>query len=611
MFNQGMNQGLPFSPTQLQAQIGNYQFVPNIALNQNLIQFQELVPVISQLLINEIQKNAQMSPTRIFLFNQMVFNNFANDSFVGLVKSTIEYFAFIYRSGRISNLQHGIQIAVTDMVSFISAQNVRNFPALLSYVDQNAVNTVLNKFDMVCNEIRYGQNNNMQVGQIGNNAFIPQSMQSINSYGSGVIQNNAGIINNGNSSGLFMNGQSGVPNQTSQDNLTGRSYMTNSITTPIQDAIVDYSLKNEQESFSTEHLKTAEKRWKPTPEKPYRPAYTFSSQNLFVKALGENFLYQVREREESMDEAKHRITPLFGDVVQHSLIPNKTQETMEDLKEAIADAKDSIPNKDVTVGSYARVVLEDMPIELCVETVWIGGVAECYKRRSSEPDQKQISILQWDQKLVYAVEMDEPSTIDILQKLPTTATELIECLKTNSDKFGEVLSSQINTRLTKTVNRYIRNYLSIPSLRINSFITDWFDLINHIGNKFGEVIAANMLAKEEEIIKHSVTFVNTETAVNITKSIYDIEKNPFQYFVEKYSFTYLRYFSHRLDIDFVNNTSALLTKSNSKQFYDLAEIIFKEYGNKADRHLIRTIDDHILEVTQGWVPNSYLISLVK
>lgn len=194
------------------------------------------------------------------------------------------------------------------------------------------------------------------------------------------------------------------------------------------------------------------------------------------------------------------------------------------------------------------------------------------------------------------------------------SNQLLMAIGTLKDKFSPSVLKTIDERLTQAVNNAIETNMSITGLNIDSFIDDWNDLINHMSNKYGELIAAKFVAKDEEIIRSALNVLNDECAQDVTNGIYDTLDDimyPISYFVETVSFTMLNFFSSELDLDFVKGSSALLSKVNTRVWYDLADQIFREYGDSCTRHLIRTIDGKILEIKKGWLTeNAYIVNLV-
>ena len=160
------------------------------------------------------------------------------------------------------------------------------------------------------------------------------------------------------------------------------------------------------------------------------------------------------------------------------------------------------------------------------------------------------------------------------------------------------------------------NMMSIPKVEITSFVEDWADLINLISTKYGSEIGATLMLGGDFIRTMALNTLDDAMTDQYLKESYGDYENSgpkvIQFFSESLSCTMLNFLSAELDLDFDPSTAALLTKIDTRVFYDLAQLIYNTYGETANRHLIRTLDGRTLEITKGWLASdSYLISLVK
>lgn len=625
MFNNQMQGQLPFAVNQLQFPRGNYNTVPNIGLEPQLQQFGQLIPNISQCLINDIQTNAELSPLRTFLFNQMANNGFQNSEFAALVKGTIEYFAYLVRRGQVTNAQQAILKACQEMVMFVTASNVRMYPALLQFEDQQKLQFVLQNFDMITQDIQRermqggypGIQQQMVGGQFQQFGATPNFQQAT---GGPTMTRNYGGGSGGNS-GIFTSNEPNRFVETPSNSSMNRNYGgSNDLLSQASEAIVQEAiLTHVEQSDTTVDLSEANKNWKPSDGNYYRPAYEPSHQKLVATLKNGRYFYQVKELGEyEMDPSKHRLTPLFG--MNNSLITEKLKGSMEDtskaLAEAVSDAKSAPSKQDLVFDSYSRIRLEnEMPIELGYDSIWISGIVERLKRVRNRKEDTPIHILQWDAKVVKAFVVERSEETNLIRRFSKMdSNQLLMAIANMKDKFSPSVLKTIDERLTQATNIAIQTNMSIAHLDIGSFIEDWNDLVNHLSNKYGEMIAAKFAAKDEEIIRSALNILDDECAQDVTNGIYDTldgENYPISYFVESVSFTMLEFFSSELDLDFIKDSSALLSKINTRVWYDLADQIFREYGDTCTRHLIRTVDGKILEIKKGWLTeNAYIVNLV-
>ena len=634
MYNQTQGQ-LPFSHNQLQFQTGSYNVVPNIALDPHLQQFAQMLQPMSQVLIEEIQNKCRANPLRTFLFNQMANNGFQNAEFASLVKSAIEYFAYLVRRGQIQNPQQGVYKAAQEMVMFIAANNARNYPPLRQFEDPNKIQFVLNQFDGITQDMmrerqqgmypgiqqqfsgggapggfnQFGGGGNMNMG--GTNFQQATSVTNQRSFGGGggsLFTTGGGdaVPSFGNESAVMDRNYGGGVEAAAVSAAAASSHM-------VQEAIVG---KLEESDTST-NLEEAARRWKPVEGCLYRPAYEPSHSKLVASRKGDKFFYTVRELgENEMDEERHRLTPLFG--TNNSLITDrlKAPEVSKALAEAVSDAKTAASGVDATIDTYSRIRLDVMPIELGYDSVWVSGIVDKIRRQRQRGEDTPINITQWDSRIAKAVIIESEEQADLIRRFSKMdSTQLLMNIANKKDVLSPSVLAVIDERLTAAVNDAVRTNMSISGLNIDSFIDDWNDLINIISNKYGKLVAANFVAKDEEIIRNALNLLPKECGDDVTNGIYDTldgETYPISYFVETVSFTALDFFSSELDLDFVPGTSALLSKVNTRVWYDLADQIYREFSDTCTRHLIRTCDGKTLEIKKGWLAeNAYIINLVS
>lgn len=630
MYPQQQYQPLPYAADQLQWPVGNYQFVPNITLEQNLLQYQQVLPALTQIMINDIQSRARMSPLRTFFFNQMARNGFNNPDFAAMVKGAVEYFAYMVRRGMIQDPNSGLMKAGTEMNQFITANNARIHPALSNSEDPGKLQYVLNQFDQITQDLQRermmasqqypGVMQQQQFGGgmgMGFNQFSQQPYSAGPNYsqavGSAINRNYGGSS----SSGVFTTGQPGTIDSADNGVSMGRNYGARGDSSAaaaseelVQEAIIDSLEQHDQ----TVDLAEANANWMPSEGSLYRPAFEPSHQKLVAKKRNDRYFFEVKELgEHEMDPNRHRLTRLFGN--NNSLVADRLNpaEASTKLAEAVSDAKTAPAGKDLTIDAYSRIVLDQMPIEIGYDSIWVSGIIERMKRTQNREDEKPIQILQWHSTVgtPFVAKSEEAERIRAMARMDSH--QLIATIKQHKDSFTPAVLAMIDERLTKAVNAALKTNMSISTHTIDSFVDDWNDLVNSISKRYGDVIAARLMSHNEEIISGALSLLDSDAAVAVTQSIYDTgeeEVFPIQYFVENVSFTYVEFFSSELDLDFESKTSALLSKVNTRVWYDLSDQIFKEYGQTCRSHLIRTVDGKVLQVKKGWLTdNAYIINV--
>lgn len=604
---------LPFPVNQPIHPYGNYNVIPNIGVEPRLQRFSQAIPALSQCLIQELQQNAQMNPLRTFLFNQCGVNGFQNSEFASVVMTALEYLAYLANSGGASDPNMAIRKAAQDTVSFMAALNVRKYPALSQYCDMNNVQIVLNNFDMICNQIRNSMQQPMYPGvqqQFGNPGY-----GGFNTFGNQSYHRASGM---GGNSGLFVSATGQMPQNPNNPIVERNYYGSNNAgnTAPIQEQPPMNNVVNNPspQKAVVDHLESkdihcdleeANKKWTPVNACMIRPAYEPSHQELVVSKTDAGYFYSVKE---VMDESKHRLTPLFG--VSKFNTQLKPAANKPQIEKAVEESK-TTSGEDVTLENFSRIKLELTPVEIGYDSAWISGIIEMKRRQKEKENQDtEISIIQWSNIIATPIILskDEAKQIRVLADMDCKKF-ILEISKQTVLKPSTL--EIIDRILTKSINEVIKYNMSIPRLSVESFIDDFSDLINYVSNKYGDMAGAKLFNHATKLLNRKLTLVSDNEAKEITNDIYNTEDEDYdvEYFIEDISMTQLNTNSKELDIDFISDTSALLSSVSTKVWYELADTLYKEYGDI--KHLIRTLDGRMLEIRKGLlVDGSYIVNLV-
>lgn len=622
---------LPFSPQQLMVPPGQYRSVPQFQFDQFVQPVSNAYITLCDMLINTIQQTAQQSPLRTFMFNQMAQNGFQNNDFASLAKSSLDYLAFAAMNSRNANPQQIMQQTVSDMLNFMSAVNVRQFPALANYCNTNQVQQVLQQFDNVSRQIAAAKSNMGSFGgNFGGGFNQPsQSFQSFpdnNGYGGNRPYSRFNDTHQqrghhgSESSGLFSRDTGGH----GQSETNGSSAMERNFARNARPSAPAQLVQSVEEVAPTQvTIDEANKGWKPTLDAPYRPAFQPSKQYLHVQKNGNNFAYQVREKgENGMDQAQHSLAPVFGNVSHMVSDRLPTASAIRIIEDAVGDAVAALQkndNDDVVLDSYARLNLDNgnVALEIGRETCWALGQVQAVKKVRNDKLEVIPQIIQWSSRILTPFIMNSAADLKKLHNRLADAhhgNEVIAVLEEMKDVIPVDVLNLFDNRLADTVNRVLKVNMSIPGVSIDSFIDDWNVLVNHLSDAYGSGVAAILLNQEQRIIRMAISLLSPELETIANREIYDIEDSeyPIGYFCENNSFTLLRVFSSELDLSFVTSTSALLSKLDTRVYHMLAKQIFDQYGKTADQHFIRTTDGKVFEISKGWMcEDAYLISLAK
>lgn len=163
-------QGLPFTPP----------FIPPVQVDPRI---QTLLPLITGGVLFELQTHAGRNVLRTFYYNLMAQNQFNNQGFLDLIRSTAEYTLYCILAHRL-NPELAVEKACSEMCSMLSSLQLRQYPTLQQWCTQGIVdgaNVFIERMTQMVQEMqRVTQPNDIQnhpwntVGpQNPNGGFMP------------------------------------------------------------------------------------------------------------------------------------------------------------------------------------------------------------------------------------------------------------------------------------------------------------------------------------------------------------------------------------------------------------------------------------------------------
>jgi hypothetical protein len=138
-FQQQPSQGLPYNPhafqqNPIQVNINNIPVDLTLVRNSIHVNLQPYLLGIAVACIDALQSRAATSPLRMFLYNEMSFNNYGNQAFLYLVKTVCDLSEMQAAQG--ANIESSIQNSVELVVQFSALDNLQKYPGLQQFVDQ-------------------------------------------------------------------------------------------------------------------------------------------------------------------------------------------------------------------------------------------------------------------------------------------------------------------------------------------------------------------------------------------------------------------------------------------------------------------------------------------
>lgn len=639
--------------------LNNPPYIPQYQGDPYLAQ---MAPTVAAALAMEIQQNAQKNPLRMFMFNQYGQNAFANADFDALANATLDYIALEMTNRRYRSAEDAAQVCIPQMCEMMCAVNLRIVPGLENAVDPSMVNAIRNTigtFDQIAAGINamkaqtqmrpaatgWGQQPQQQGGWGQQQQMAPRggfsNTQQVNqNVGNHAWRNSgpaAGQMTGGTSS-LFQGGNTntgpvstgaGASVSPGKYGATAAQEVVSQPFTPRKEMPVNTQAPASAApsfipSTPVEVLASSgEIKWKPSAQWPYIPAYVPSSQDLFFTRHPDGSVEPIVKQKEaaSMDYDRHATQTSFGPVPKGFDLSN-AQKTMSDIEQGIKQLNGATEqlaaNKPVT-PEITTFVKKQTILDTCESSVWLTGAIE----RMMAPDGKIPSVYR-----VYASiadplisQKDETESINNFGK-SSTFIELREKLNAAIPEISAELWGTANLKITSAINRVLSQNLSIPDLTIDSFVADIEDLINHLGNKFGDVIQSAFLKNQRQLINAMFQDFGA-AAEDLANNFLDDRKfadgvqPKITFLASNYSMTFLNCVAHELDIGLAQGVAVAVTKELAPIVNELLVGLFKDADARGDtflRHLIRTNDGRILEASRGYIKitgDFYLLTLIK
>lgn len=663
--------GLPVDPSRpmhnyLMLQANNPPFCPNPAVVTPDLQLQQYVPAIAALCAIEVQGAAQQqpqNPLRMFMFNLLAQNNYANQEFEKLVIAATEFFWLNVVKGTYGQYPDAkLPEAVAQMVEMVRAVYMQTFPALQPLCDPNLQHNaagLITTFAQTASEInawkqRMGYGGQPVYGAAQGGYGQPQQP----TYG----QPNVQPPFQGRTYGTPVNAwqtQGGVPAGAAMppgQQLFGQQRMVQPpgvgagpVDTSRYDRdVVRQPFQPRQEAPApsptpappapapvqeeTEQLLTLAKiKWVPTESFPYIPAYNPAVDQLFFRALPTGgFKPILIPRKDPVDYDRHAISSTFGPRPRGA-DPTKSIEALERITKGLEQVNQQ-PSTAPAEGEAEEV---EIPFTLVVRADEEDGVVWTPREASPGPvyligelerlgkivDDRPVDIYRLHAKLYDPVvgEADETHWVDNFGECETLVT-LRNKLVAAASEISPSLYQTVNRRMTQAINRAIRLNLSIPVLKIDSFADDLDDLLKALERR-GELILGSFMRQQKSLIQRQLITLpedeaNEEETQFVNPKRFSGEPPKITFVTSNVTVTLLNCRSHELNVELApDGLGTGLQRDNMPLLYALVKDIFdaettkqfvEKYG-EFDRHLIRTLDGRVIEANRGWLDDDYFV----
>lgn len=635
----------PMTPL-MQYRLDSPPYVPAIAGCP--MQFQYLLPVICATVANEAAAKSQAHYGRMFLYNQLSQNNFANNEFTSAVSTVVDILMLNSRKGLYRTPDEGVQQAVNDTLSILTSLLFQNFPALQSVTPPEIVfeaSKNVQAFMNLSNEIMMmkSQMQNQPMG--GQPMGYPQPMMLNPSFGMGGMnpvsqpmmqssfgnnQNISRAINPPTGNSPIFTQTRHIPTQNTQpfNEQPTSKYAYLKPKTPPQPVVIEPVRVStpmnmclaEPEVQTKPDLKITD--WMPSVTQYYPPAINPFKSKLIIKETtkngsGNKYLKVVPLEDFEMDRSKHIITSMSQ--VFTSRIPDNYGTREESLTDHV-DKIFKIDHEQVKAVENGTHIEEPEAKEVLnyIDPTWVyesfieasifSGKFQQREHNLTDPDCSIYRIYRIIGNPILCGQ-DHSAFINELSACKSFREVAIILKETINDRLTSKslidLCYGIEKILTKEINNVLRNKMSIPNTTIESFIDDVCDVPDYLGNKLGEIYKRAFLKLQETYISQIVSCPNSLSEHAIECCVIGESNNPLvkvNFINHSYSITYLSVENSEMAIEPYSECASSILEYEHPLLYKIVTGIFKqdkEIDHECLHNLIVTSDDVVYEVQRG------------
>jgi hypothetical protein len=206
---------------------------------------------------------------------------------------------------------------------------------------------------------------------------------------------------------------------------------------------------------------------------------------------------------------------------------------------------------------------------------------------------------------------EESGLLEELRQI-SSFTKMAEKLRGLAKKVRPELFLQLDRHFTTAVNHMLRQYLSIPSVKITSFTSDWLELFSWITEHYGEGYRdAINTHQEREIRKLMNADTDSELYVMTQLPEGELEVRPFVVAMPT-KIMFVNEVGYNLDIDMVPEVASQILPEANPFFHDLAQELLTIDGDNFGRFFIQTADLRVIEASRSFInEKAILLRMVK
>jgi hypothetical protein len=208
---------------------------------------------------------------------------------------------------------------------------------------------------------------------------------------------------------------------------------------------------------------------------------------------------------------------------------------------------------------------------------------------------------------------EEASYLEELRQV-STFTKMAEKLRQLSKKLRPELFLQLDAHLTRAVNRMLRQNLSIPALRINSFTESWLQLFALVTEQYGEGYRDAINTYQEREIRKLFNY-DSEAELYVMTQLPESKGHagiaPFVAAMPT-KIMYINEVGFNLDIDMVPDVASQILPEANPFFHDLATELLTKDAEQYGRFYIQTADLRVIEASRSFLnEKAVLLRMIK
>ncbi len=580
---------IPFPTNQfvaapLQVQRGMPPFQVNIPVPAPL---QQYLPLIVTDCIDAIQSKAGANPLRVFLFNELIQNNYNNPKFFSFVDGVVKLLDMKMATGKFQNIIEGIFNCANFYAELQTGVSILQYPALQQFLDANmgnAVREVLHNWQATKAELEnyYSMQNRggfqgqqpMQHGQfIPQGGFLPNQGGPVNSaqwrQGGGVQMSNGAHMNPGGGNSPFVGGNFVVGDPIAQRyESSGRAQRQvqpePSHARNIHDVNVGKREEHRQAVLQNTpkpqvvaqtpaapvvkaadptagpnggrlvKASTGEVLWSPSEKHEFNLAFNPEKTEVVYEILKDGkmhpYIRAINKESSQMDINKH-LNPSYAKAAPVGIgsldTAVRVMETAKSLNEDAAAIQELKPSTELNVaqnGDTGFMANSD-------KEAWLNnGVHLAQMKKKNTRTNVFRSIAVQLEPLVCTFD-PRPMIVEIAaQDTFSAACKVMQEFKRKIDEGsyagGDAASlTFINNRLTAAVTNFLKKGLAVPLGWPDSFMEDAMEIIGFLERKYGKAWAEALLQAQGDIIDKALSFLEEDSAMQQNTNLFPNEED--------------------------------------------------------------------------------------